>query len=136
MSAEKKISGWYRKFLNNRMAIEGMLFEKELIVRGGRENPRAGLAVVAFIWLLASVLAAQWILRQGYLFGAADAHGFQLAASWLEYFASGSVLDLFRPVQSDAGFPARPPLYYLTYDPVLKFITSDLRWALILVNSL
>lgn len=132
MPEEKQMPGWRQRFLANRMSFESILFEKELLVRE-KESFYAGLAGALAIALFSSLLLTQWVLRQGYLFGAGDAAGFRMVSACLEHFGSGGVWNLFRPLSMTA--PEIPPLYYLTYVPVLKFITADLGRAMILVNS-
>ena len=134
MAEQKELTGWRKRFLANRMSFESILFEKELLVRE-RESRAAGLAGALAIGLFASLLTAQWVLRQGYLFSAADSAGFQAAFACLENFRSGGVWSIFKPASGGFGAPVVPPLYYLTYVPVLKFVTADLNWAMILVNS-
>ncbi len=134
MTEEKKSAGWRQRFLANRMTFESILFEKELVA-GGKERQASGLAGALAICLLASLLLAQWVLRQGNFFSAGDVAGFQTASAWLEHFRSGGIWSLFSPLPSGFSSPVRPPLYYLTYVPVLKFITGDMSRALILVNS-
>ena len=134
MTEQKQISGWRKRFLANRMTFESILFEKELVVRES-ESFALGVTVAIAIGLFASLLTAQWALRQGYLFSAADSSGFQMAFACLEHFKSGGVWNLFKPLTSGLDAPMVPPLYYLTYVPVLKFITADLNRAMILVNG-
>jgi hypothetical protein len=134
MPKEKKSIGWRQRFLANRMTFESILFEKELAVVG-KDSLAAGVAGALAICLLASLLLAQWVLRQGCFFSAADAAGFHTASAFLEHFKSGGIWNIFKPLVNGFSFPVRPPLYYLTYVPVLKFITSDMNRALILVNS-
>ncbi len=134
MPEEKQIPGWRKRFLANRMTFESILFEKELVVQE-KESLYAGLAGAFAIALFSSLLLTQWVLRQGYFFNAGDAAGFQMVSACLEHFKSGGVWNLFKPLSSGFGAPLVPPLYYLTYVPVLKFITGDLSWAMILVNS-
>jgi hypothetical protein len=123
MPEEKQIPGWRKRFLANRMTLESILFE----------NLYAGLACAAAIAIFSSLLLTQWVLRQGSFFNAGDASGFQMVFACLDHFRSGGVWNLFKPLSTIA--PIIPPLYYLTYVPVLKFITGDLSWAMILVNS-
>jgi len=134
MTEKKEISGWRKRFLANRMSFESIMFEKELVVQQ-RESLGKGLAVALAIGVFASLLTAQWVLRQGYLFTAADSAGFQMAFTCLDHFKSGGVWNLFKPLSNGFGSPVVPPLYYLTYVPVLKFITGNLNWAMILVNT-
>lgn len=134
MAEQKEVAGWRKKFLANRMSFESILFEKELLVRE-RENRTAGPVGALAIGLFASLLTAQWALRRGYLFTAADSAGFQTAYACLEHLKAGGFWSLFRPLSGGLGAPVVPPLYYLTYAPVLEFITGDLNWAMILVNG-
>ncbi|MFA6433351.1 MAG: hypothetical protein WCW52_01515 [Elusimicrobiales bacterium] len=134
MTEQKELSGWRKRFLANRMSFESILFEKELVVRE-RESLVKGLAGAFAVGLFASILTAQWVLRQGYLFTAADAAGFQMVSAAVEHFRSGGVWNIFVPLSGGFGAAPVPPLYYLTFVPVLKFVTSDLNWAMILVNS-
>jgi len=134
MPEEKPVPGWRKRFLANRMTFESILFEKELLVPG-RENFKAGLAGALAMALFAALLPAQWVLRQGYFFSAADAAGFRTVFAWLEHFRVDGVWSLFKPLPAGFGAPMLPPLYYLTYVPVLKFITGSLNWALVLVNT-
>lgn len=134
MPEEKQLPSWRKRFLANRMTFESILFEKELVVRE-RESLGAGLAGAFAIGLLASLLTAQWALRRGYLFTAADSAGFQMASACLDHFRSGGAWNIFKPLSGGFGVPVVAPLYYLTYVPVLKFITGNLNWAMLLVNS-
>ena len=134
MAEQKEVSGWRKRFLANRMSFESILFEKELVVRE-RESFGAGLAGAIAIGLFASLLTAQWALRQGYLFPAADSAGFQMVFTCFGHFKSGGVWNIFTPLSSGLDSPLIPPLYYLTYVPVLKFITGNFNLAMILVNS-
>ena len=134
MPEEKAVPGWRKRFLANRMTFESILFEKELLVPG-KENFKVGLAAALAMALCAALLPAQWVLRQGYFFSAADAAGFRTVFAWLEHFGTDGVWSLFKPLPDAFGAPPVPPLYYLTYVPVLKYITGSLNWALILVNT-
>ena len=134
MAEQKQLSGWRKRFFANRMSFESILFEKELVIQG-RENFGAGLAGALAIGLFASLLTAQWALRQGYLFTAADSAGFQAVFACLEHFKTGGVWNIFKPLPGGFSAPSVPPLYYITYVPVLKFITGNLNWAMIIVNT-
>ena len=134
MPEEKKVPGWQKRFLANRMTFESILFEKELVVQE-KESFYGGLAGAFAIALFSSLMMAQWVVRQGYFFSAGDAAGLRMVSACLEHFKSGGVWNIFRPLSSGFGDPVIPPLYYLTYVPVMKFIASDLTRAMMLVNT-
>lgn len=127
-----QLPGWRRKFLASRMAIESILFEREL-VQPRREKLSTGLLVVGAIWLFHALLLAQWAWRRGYFFGAADAECFSGVLRYASYLHTQGFWALFKPELADLTL--NPPLYYLAYVPVLDYITSDLNLALVLVNS-
>jgi len=116
------------------MTLESILFEKELGVPK-REKLRIGLLGAAGIWLLGALLLAQWIFRQGFFFSAADSAGFERINAYAAHLSSGGFWSLFKPALSGFGFDMNPPLYYLSYFPVFKFLTSNLTAAMLTVNS-
>ncbi len=126
------LSPWRKKFLATRMTFESLLFEKEL-VRPGREKLSTGLLVLGAIWLFHAVLLAQWAFRRGYFFNQADAESFGGVLRYAAYLKSQGFWALLKPEFSDLTL--NPPLYYLSYVPVLNYLTSDLNLALIVVNS-
>ncbi|MDD5208197.1 MAG: glycosyltransferase family 39 protein [Elusimicrobiales bacterium] len=126
------LSPWRKKFLATRMTFESLLFEKEL-VRPGREKLSTGLIVLGAIWLFHALLLAQWAFRRGYFFNQADAESFGGVLRYAAYLKSQGFWALLKPEFSDLTL--NPPLYYLSYVPVLNYLTSDLNLALIVVNS-
>ena len=58
-----------------------------------------------------------------------------MVSACLEHFRSAACGTYSNPLQA-ASAPPIPPLYYLTYVPVLKFVTADLSRAMLLVNAL
>ncbi|MBU2573266.1 MAG: hypothetical protein KKH28_04230 [Elusimicrobia bacterium] len=134
MPEEKEIPDWRKRFLANRMSFESLLFEKELVAPK-KEKLYAGLLGAAGIAFLGSLLLAVWILRHKYFFSAADAAAFNTVQAFLEQYKAGGIWSIFKPFSLGAAHPAALPLYYLTYVPVLKYITADLYRALVLVNS-
>ena len=127
-----ELSPWRKRFLANRMTLESLLFEREL-VQPEREKLSTGLLVLCGIWLFHSLLLAQWAFRRGYFFNQADAESFGGVLRYAAYLKSQGFWALFKPEFSDLTL--NPPLYYLSYVPVLNYLTSDLNLALILVNS-
>ncbi len=132
MAEDTEMSPWRKKFLATRMTFESILFEKEL-VQPKREKLSTGLLVLGGIWLFYSLLLAQWALRRGYFFGGADADSFTSVLRYAAYLKSEGFWALVKPEFS--SLTLNPPLYYLSYVPVLDYITKDLNLALILVNS-
>ena len=126
------LSPWRKKFLANRMTFESLLFEKEL-VRPGKEKLSTGLLVLGAIWLFHALLLAQWAFRRGYFFNQADAESFGGVLRYAAYLKSQGFWALLKPEFSDLTL--NPPLYYLSYVPVLDYLTTDLNLALIVVNS-
>ncbi|MCX5786102.1 MAG: hypothetical protein NTX59_10475 [Elusimicrobia bacterium] len=134
MPEEKKQLSWKEKFLANRATFESVLFEKELVMPA-REKLSVGLLGAAGIWLLGVLLLAQWAFRQGCFFSAADASGFERINAYAAHLSSGGFWSLFKPMISGFELDPNPPLYYLSYFPVFKFLTSDLTSAMLAVNS-
>ena len=132
MTDHNDLPAWRKKFLATRMAFESILFEREVGTLK-KEKSGKGLLVLGGIWLFFSLLLAQWALRRGYFFGGADAASFRGVLRYADYLSAHGPLALFKPEFS--GLSLNPPLYYLAYLPVLKYITSDLNLALIIVNS-
>lgn len=132
MAEDTEMSPWRKKFLATRMTFESILFEKEL-VQPKREKLSTGLLVLGGIWLFYSLLLAQWALRRGYFFGGADADSFTSVLRYAAYLKSEGFWALVKPEFS--SLTLNPPLYYLSYVPVLDYLTKDLNLALILVNS-
>ena len=129
---KEELTGWRRKFFASRMAIEGILFERELL-QPQKEKLSTGLLVTGAIWLFCALLLAQWALRRGYFFGQADAESFSAVLRYAAYAKAEGFWALFKPEFADLSL--NPPLYYLAYVPVLGYVTSNLNVALILVNS-
>ena len=134
MPEEKKQFSWKDKFAANRMAFESILFEKELIIPK-REKLSTGLLGAAGIWLIGVILLWQWVLRRGSFFSAADAIGFERINAYAAHLSAGGFWSLFKPILSGLGPDSHPPLYYISYFPVLKFLTSDPLSAMLMVNS-
>ena len=127
-----ELSPWRKKFLATRMTFESILFEKEL-VQPKREKLSTGLLVLAGIWFFYTVLLAQWAFRRGYFFTQADAESFNCVLRFAAYLKTQGFWALIKPEFSDLSL--NPPLYYLAYVPVLKYLTQDLNLALVAVNS-
>ncbi|MCM2268059.1 MAG: hypothetical protein NDI60_09850 [Elusimicrobiales bacterium] len=132
MSEDQNMPAWRKKFLATRMTIESILFEKELLAPQ-REKFSAGLLWLGAIWLAHALLLAQWALRRGYFFTQADAESFTAVLRYASYLNTQGFWAFFKPEFS--GLSLNPPLYYLAYVPVLKYLTADLNLALIAVNS-
>ena len=126
------LSPWRKKFLANRMTFESILFERELVAPK-KEKLSTGLLVLGAIWLLHALLLAQWAIRRGYFFNQADAECFGGVLRYAAYFKTEGFWALIKPEFSDLTL--NPPLYYLSYVPVLNYLTTDLNLALIIVNS-
>ena len=123
---------WRKKFLATRMTLESILFEREMLMPQ-KEKLGTGVLVLAGIWLFNSLLLAQWILRRGYSLAGEDAESFTAVLRFAEHFRSEGAWALIKPEFS--GLTFNPPLYHLAFVPVLRYLTSDLNLALILVNS-
>lgn len=129
---DNELSPWRRKFLASRMAIESILFEREVGL-AKKETLTKGLLVLGGIWLFFALLLAQWAVRRGYFFGQADAESFGAVLRYAAYMKAQGFWALLKPEFADLTL--NPPLYYLAYVPVLSYLTTDLNLALILVNS-
>lgn len=128
----ENLPAWRKKFLASRMAIESILFERELVVPQ-KEKLSTGLLLTGAVWLFSVALLAQWALRRGYFFTQAEADSFNAVLHYAAYLKAQGFWALFKPEFS--GLSLNPPLYYLSYVPVLKYLTADLNLALIAVNS-
>ncbi len=133
MSEENdNLSPWRKRFLANRMTLESILFERELVMPK-KEKLSTGLIVLGCIWLFHALLLAQWAFRRGYFFNQADAESFGGVLRYAAYLKTQGFWALLKPEFSDLTL--NPPLYYLAYVPVLNYITKDLNLALVIVNS-
>ncbi len=126
------LPAWRKKFLATRMTFESILFERELVVPQ-KEKLSTGLLLTAAVWLFNAALLAQWALRRGYFFTQADSDSFNSVLHYAAYLKAQGFWALIKPEFS--GMSLNPPLYYLSYVPVLKYVTADLNLALIAVNS-
>ncbi|OGR74914.1 MAG: hypothetical protein A2X32_02430 [Elusimicrobia bacterium GWC2_64_44] len=129
---QNNMAPWRRKFLASRMAIESILFEREL-TQDRKDRISTGVLVACAIWAVQALLLAQWAMRRGYFFGAADAECFGSVLRYAAYLRTEGFWALFKPEFADLTL--NPPLYYLAYVPVLSYLTSDLNAALVVVNS-
>ncbi|MHB0997000.1 MAG: hypothetical protein ACYC2I_11585 [Elusimicrobiales bacterium] len=128
----ENLPAWRKKFLATRMTFESLLFERELI-QPKREKLSVGLLGVLGIWLAHALLLAQWAWRRGYFFSQADAESFSAVLRYAAYLKGQGVWALVKPEFADLSL--NPPLYYLSFVPVLEYLTPDLNLALVLVNS-
>lgn len=126
------LSPWRKKFLTTRMTFESLLFERELVVPK-REKLSTGLIGLFGIWLFHALLLAQWAFRRGYFFNQADAESFGGVLRYAAYLKGQGFWALLKPEFTDLTL--NPPLYYLSYVPVLEYLTTDLNLALVVVNS-
>ncbi|MDT8285943.1 MAG: glycosyltransferase family 39 protein [Elusimicrobiales bacterium] len=134
MSPEQEHAVTFKnKFYAARMAFESILFEKELTAPK-REDWKKGPLGLAVLILVSSIFLWQWKSRQGDLFSAEEAARVTVVQDYLaDYEAEGPAALL--GTGSVKGAAAQPPLYYLSYLPVLKFVTSDIGTAVFLVNA-
>lgn len=128
----ENLPSWRKKFLATRMAMESILFERELL-QPHKEKLSTGLLGLAGIWLFFTALLAQWALRRGYFFAQADADSLKAVLNFAAYVKVQGFWALVKPDFSVLSF--NPPLYYLAYVPVLDFVTRDLNLAVVIVNS-
>lgn len=135
MPEEKKEAlTWRKKLELNRMSFESILFEKEL-VSPEKEKLYIGLLGAAGIALVSSALLAFWVLRHKYFIGGPDAAAFATVRAFLDHYNAGGIWSLLKPFSLGAAHPASLPFYYLLYVPVLRYMTSDIYLALVLVHS-
>ncbi len=121
------------KFYAARMAFESILFEKELS-GPKKEDWKKGPLGLAVLILISSLFLWQWKARQGDLFTAEEAARVTVVQKYMaSYEAEGPAALL--GTGAVKGGAAQPPLYYLSYLPVLKFATSDIGTAVFLVNA-
>ena len=128
----ENLPSWRKKFLATRMAMESILFERELL-QPHKEKLSTGLLVLGGIWLFFTALLAQWALRRGYFFAQADADSLKAVLNFAAYVKAQGFWALVKPDFS--ALSLNPPLYYLAYVPVLDFLTRDLNLAVVVVNS-
>lgn len=121
------------KFYAARMAFESILFEKELS-GPKKEDWKKGPLGLAVLVLISALFLWQWKARQGDLFTAEEAARVTVVQKYMAgYEAEGPAALL--GTGAVKGGAAQPPLYYLSYLPVLKFVTSDIGTAVFLVNA-
>jgi hypothetical protein len=121
------------KFYAARMAFESILFEKEL-AGPKKEDWKKGPLGLAVLVLVSCVFLWQWKARQGDLFSAEEAARVTVVQKYMaDYEAEGPAALL--GTGAVKGGAAQPPLYYLSYLPVLKFVTADIGTAVFLVNA-
>ncbi len=134
MSPEREHEVTFKnKFYAARMAFESILFEKEL-AGPKKEDWKKGPLGLAALVLLSSLFLWQWKARQGDLFSAGEAARVVAVQKYMAaYEAEGPAALL--GTGSVAGRAAQPPLYYLSYLPVLRFVTSDIGAAVFLANA-
>ncbi|HNW45160.1 MAG TPA: glycosyltransferase family 39 protein [Elusimicrobiales bacterium] len=132
MADEIQMSGWRKKFLATRMTFESIMFEREMLMPQ-KEKMSVGILGLAGIWLLHALLLTQWVMRRGYFFIREDAEGFTAVLRFADYLQTHGAWALVKPDLS--GLALNPPFYSLAYVPVLRYLTTDLNLALVIVNS-
>lgn len=125
-------SEWKKKFLASRAALEQILFERELVKKKEPKNYRGliGLSLILLAGL--SLLFYNWNLAQGAL-SAASISKLALAEKFMISLSGGFSEFFFKARLFDLNFDL--PFYYLSYFPVLKYLTSDKALAVFLVNA-
>ncbi len=121
------------RFLATRMVFESILFEKELSSPKS-ESWKKGPLGLAVLVLVCSVFLWQWKARQGDVFNAAEAARVNMVQKYQTAVETLGPQALLGSGALQAG-AAQPPFYYLTFLPVLKFVTPDIGSAVFLVNA-
>lgn len=130
----QQATGWRKKFLANRMALESILFEKELTDQKAPVKTNSGLLVLLALFLFHAALLTQAVFRGGGNFPAQDAMVFHTALQYAQAVDAGEFVRLFKPETFAAG-AFKAPFYYLSFYPALKLFPGSPRLVLSVVNS-
>ncbi len=123
---------WKRKFLANRAALEQILFERDIVKKKEARNYFGPIGLFAVLAIGLSVLFWNWKLAEG-IISADSAAKIALAERYISSLSGAFGEFFFRADLFNMNFDL--PFYYLSYFPVLKFITSDKALAIFIVNA-
>ena len=130
---QQRVPAWKRKWVASRMAFESILFERELLTEKKEKNYK-GIIFFSLIFAFELVLLWLYFLRNGSAMSMEDVQKLKITAAYFSSFTSGGFWDLLKNTGvSSINFDM--PLYYVSFLPVLKYVTTDYSWALFLVNS-
>lgn len=123
---------WKRKFLANRAALEQILFERDIVKKKEEKNYRGPIGLALILLAGLSAMFWDWHMAGGVLssdsvskLALAEKFIHSLSGAFGEFFFKADLFNL--------NFDL--PFYYLSYFPVLKYITSDKPLAVLIVNS-
>lgn len=127
-----KSGGFWSRLKANRYAFESILFEHKAI----RVNDKIwlGLAGALLIWVIGVIFLFEWLQHKSPLLSKAEAQTFSAVLHYVSALDEQSIWTFIKPDFTSLRYS--PPFYYLLYVPVLKFFTSDLNTALLIVNSI
>ncbi|MCR4820605.1 MAG: hypothetical protein K5838_05715 [Elusimicrobiales bacterium] len=127
-----KSGGFWDRIKANRYAFESVLFEHKAI--NVKDKTWAGVLGAILIWGVSVIFLFEWIKGRGPLLGQEEAQTFSAVLHYFSALGDNSFWTFIKPDFNSLRYS--PPLYYLLYVPVLKFITSDLNMAMLFVNSI
>ncbi len=123
---------WKKKFVASKAALEQILFEKDLGKKEEKKNYRgiiglfliilSGLAVLYYNWTMSGGVMSQNSLSK---LDIAERFMVSLSGGFSDFFFKARLFEL--------NFDL--PFYYLSYFPVLKYITSDRALSVFIINS-
>lgn len=133
MADETDLTGWRKKFFENRLAFESVLFERELVTPK-KDNRHKSILILLALFLFHALLLSQAVLRGGGNLPREDAAAVETAYGYARAVDAGDYSTLLKPESfSVSGF--KPPLYYLSFYPAFKLFSSNPSLALAAVNS-
>lgn len=132
---ERNISSqqdWRKKFVASKAALEQILFEKDLGRKEEKKNYRGIIGLFLILLSGLSVLYYNWTMSAGVM-SATSLAKLDIAERFIISLSGGFSDFFFKSRLFDLNFDL--PFYYLSYLPVLKYITSDKPLAVFIVNS-
>ena len=127
-----KSGGFWDRIKANRYAFESVLFEHKAV--NVKDRTWIGFWGSVLIWLISVMFLYEWLQGRGPLLSAEEAGTFSGVLHYISAIDDQGLWTLIKPDFNSV--PYSPPFYYLLYVPVMKFITSDLNTAMLIVNSL
>ena len=128
-----KSGGFWDRVKATKFAIESIAFEHQALKKKDSKD-WIGLLGVFVLWLVSVIFMYESIQRKSPLLVQAEAQTFSGVMHYMAAFSDQNIWTIFKPDFNSLKYC--PPLYYILYVPILKFVTPDLNMAMLIVNSL
>lgn len=126
-----KSGGFWARVKANRHAFESVLFEHKAL--NIKEKTWIGITGALVLWLMSVIFLFEWLQVKSPLLPQSEAQTFAAVSHYISAFGDQGIWTILKPDINSLRYS--PPFYYLLYVPVFKFITSDLKTAMLIIHS-